>query len=68
MRRDKINSENKTVKKQNDNKDNGCYNNDENVIDFTDMRATDMKNNKRVYIPEPRDIAFGTKCENLKTK
>ena len=42
--------------------------NEDVVICFNNKRATDMKNNKRVHLMEPNDIALETKCENLKLK
>ena len=35
------------------------------TVNFNNMKVTDMKCNKRVYLIEPTDIAFETKCENL---
>ena len=40
--------------------------NTKDIIDLTYMEATDMKRNKRVYIPEPSDMELEIKCQNLK--
>ena len=37
-----------------------------NFVTFENKKATDMKLNKRVKIAQPLDIAFETKCSNLK--
>ena len=47
---------------------NGCYDKETNSINFSNMRATDMKRNKRVYFPEPSDEELEIKCQNLKIK
>ena len=43
-----------------------CYDPINEVLDFQQMKATDMKCNKRVYMVDPSDIEMETKCENLK--
>ena len=44
------------------------YDMDMKVINFNNMKATEMKCNKRVNIIEPDDITFETKCEYLFSK
>lgn len=45
---------------------NGYFNENKNELDFTKMRTTDMKRNKRVFLPEPSNIELQTKRQNLK--
>ena len=42
------------------------YDEDDNVIDFHHVKATDLKSNKRVNIVESGDLLYETKCEYLK--
>ena len=61
-------TENKNEKQKQKQKEECCQEEDDKVINFNSMKATEMKNNKRVYITEPNDKTLETKCENLKIK